>query len=100
MDYYNIPTNFTDAGKLLGLFEIRNAVEAVVLALPLLYAGFVYFPGDITWKIIAGLTLAIPAGGFAIIGINDDCLTRFIRIWWMWFWNRRNLLYRGEADEY
>ena len=98
MDYYNIPTNFTDSGKLLGLFEIRNAMEAVILALPLLYLGFVHVPGSLTVKIIVGMTLAIPVGGFALLGIYDDCLTRFVRVWWTWLRNRKNLLYRGEAD--
>ena len=27
---YHIPVNFTDAGKLFGVFEIRNAVETAV----------------------------------------------------------------------
>ena len=27
---YHIPVNFTDAGKLFGVFEIRNAVETVL----------------------------------------------------------------------
>ena len=27
---YYIPVNYTDAGKLFGLFEIRNAIESVV----------------------------------------------------------------------
>lgn len=34
---YYIPTNFTDAGRVLGLFEIRNLIEAVLLTLPILY---------------------------------------------------------------
>ena len=33
---YYIPVNYTDAGKLFGLFEIRNAIESVVLGLPVL----------------------------------------------------------------
>ena len=33
---YYIPTNFTDAGRIFGLFEIRNMVEAVILTLPAL----------------------------------------------------------------
>ena len=98
LDYYNIPANFTDSGKLLGLFEIRNTVEAVVIALPLLYLGFVCVPGSLTIKIIAGLTLAVPAGGFTLIGIYDDCVTRFVRVWWAWLRNRKNMLYRGDAN--
>ncbi len=34
---YYIPTNFTDAGRVMGLFEIRNLIEAVLLTLPMLY---------------------------------------------------------------
>ena len=33
---YHIPVNYTDAGKLFGLFEIRNVVEAVLIGLPVL----------------------------------------------------------------
>ena len=28
------PVNFTDAGRVLGLFELRNCIEAAVLAVP------------------------------------------------------------------
>ena len=31
-DVYHIPVNFTDAGRLFGLFEIRNAIETVLLS--------------------------------------------------------------------
>ena len=30
-----IPANFTDAGRLFGMFEIRNTGEAVFLCVPL-----------------------------------------------------------------
>lgn len=33
-DIYFIPVNFTDAGRVLGLFELRNCIEAAVLVLP------------------------------------------------------------------
>ena len=95
---YFIPTNFTDSGKLFGLFEIRNAIEAVILALPILYLAFVFTPADLTWKIIISLALAVPFGGFALIGIYDDCFTRFIKSWFIWRRNRKILLYRGDAD--
>ena len=32
---YIIPANYTDAGKLLGAFEIRNVIEALILCLPI-----------------------------------------------------------------
>ena len=102
MEYngYFIPANFTDSGKLFGLFEIRNAVEAVILALPILYFAFVLTPASLTWKIIVSLTFAVPFGGFALIGIYDDCITRFIKSWFIWRKNRKILLYRGDADGY
>ena len=95
---YFIPANFTDSGKLFGLFEIRNAVEAVILSLPVLYFAFVLTPAGLIWKIIVSLTLTVPVGGFALIGIHDDCLTRFIKSWFSWHKNRKILLYRGDAD--
>ena len=33
-DIYYIPVNFTDAGRVLGLFELRNCIEAAALAAP------------------------------------------------------------------
>ena len=35
-DIYFIPANFTDAGRVFGMFELRNCIEAVVLAAPTL----------------------------------------------------------------
>ena len=56
---YYIPVNYTDAGKLFGLFEIRNAIESVVLGLPVLGLCTALLPFTITWKIICD---AVPAG--------------------------------------
>ena len=33
IETYYIPTNFTDAGRVMGLFEIRNMVEAILLGI-------------------------------------------------------------------
>ena len=41
---YYIPTNFTDAGRVMGLFEIRNMIEAILLTLPILYLCIVLLP--------------------------------------------------------
>ncbi len=49
---YYIPTNFTDAGRVMGLFEIRNLVEAVLLTLPVLYLCLAFVPLSLTPKII------------------------------------------------
>ena len=96
MNEFFIPTNFEDSGKLAGLFNIRNVVEAGVLSLPFIYIVFKFVPVGLTWKIIIAAVFAIPVGGFALIGINDDPLTVFARNWWQWQRNKKILEYRGE----
>lgn len=96
--YYYIPANYTDAGRLFGLFEIRNAIEAVVLGLPILGACAAWLPLPITWKIVATLFLLVPVCGFALIGLKDDSLTRYLKTWWTWRRRRRVLTFRGEVN--
>lgn len=69
MDPYHIPANYTEAGRLLGYFEIRNTIEAAIAAIPLLFFSFAMLPVGITAKCIVGMILAIPSGGFALIGL-------------------------------
>ncbi len=78
-EVYHIPTNFTDAGRVKGLFELRNLVEAVVLTIPVLYLCIAFLP-------FAGL-----------IGVNDDSMTRWVKDWWRWRRRRRIILFRGEV---
>ena len=100
-DTYYIPVNFTDAGRLLGLFEIRNTVEAAVLGVPVLFLCAYLLPiASITTKIIVTLTVFVPVAGFALIGLNDDSLTRFLSVWWHWRRHRRVLSYRGEVCQH
>lgn len=74
---YHIPVNYTDAGKLFGLFEIRNVVEAVLIGLPVLALCARFLPLVITWKITVSLFFLVPTVGFALIGLKDDSLTRY-----------------------
>ncbi len=96
-DLYHIPVNYTDAGRILGVFEIRNVVEAVLLAVPTLYLCLALLPLPLKAKLIVTIVLVIPMGGFALIGIRDDSLTRWLRIWRRWRRNRRILYFRGET---
>lgn len=94
---YHIPANFTDAGRILGLFEIRNVVEAVLLAVPALYLCLALLPLALTPKIIVTMVIVIPITGFALTGIRDDSLTRWLKSWWGWRKKRRILYFRGEV---
>ena len=96
-EIYYIPTNFTDAGKVLGLFEIRNLIETIALTIPVLYGCIVLIPLELTTKIIVTLMVVVPVGGFGLIGINDDSLTRWVSSWWRWRRCRRMIYYRGEC---
>ncbi len=96
---YYIPTNFTDAGRVMGLFEIRNLIETVLLTLPILYLCFALIRLSLTPKIIVTLTIVVPVGGFGLMGINDDSLTRWLGSWWRWRKGRRIITYRGEAAQ-
>ena len=95
---YYIPVNYTDAGKLFGLFEIRNVVEAVLIGLPVLSLCARFLPFGLTWKITVSLFLLVPTVGFALIGLKDDSLTRYLKTWWLWRRRRRVVAYRGEVD--
>ena len=98
-EIYHIPANYTDAGRILGVFEIRNVVEAVLLALPTLYFCLALLPLAPKAKLIVTIVLVIPVGGFALIGIRDDSLTRWLRIWRRWRKRRRTLYFRGEVTQ-
>ena len=99
MTEFFIPANFEDSGKLLGVFRIRNVVEAGVLSLPFIYIVFKFVPLGLTGKIITSAFFAIPIGGFSLMGLNDDPLSLFVMSWWKWMKNRRILEYRGEVKK-
>ena len=95
-EVYHIPTNFTDAGRVMGLFELRNLVEAVILTVPVLYLCIAFLPLDLCTKIMVTLVIVVPVGGFGLIGINDDSLTRWVKDWWRWRKKRWIIQFRGE----
>ena len=95
---YYIPANFTDAGRVLGLFALRNLVEAVILTLPTLYLCVALIPLSLTPKIIITMAIIVPLGGFALTGISDDSLTRWLATWWHWRRSRRRIVFRGEVN--
>ena len=97
---YYIPANYTDAGRILGLFEIRNVVEAVALSVPVLYLCLLLLPLALTAKIIVTLIILVPVAGFALIGISDDSLIRYIKTRLHWHKKKRILTYRGEIDNH
>ena len=90
-----IPTNYTDAGKLLGLFEIRNVIECFILCVPLTLLTVWLSPFGLTGTIILVTVPVIAVGGFALIGVQDLSLFTFLRIYIRYRKNKRILTYRG-----
>ena len=95
---YYIPANYTDAGKIFGIFGVRNVIEAVLLGIPLLAFCLRFLPFGLTTKIVVTLIIFVPATGFAMMGINGDSLSRHLKAWLGWRKKRRILTYRGETD--
>ena len=92
---YYTPRQLHRRGRVIGLFELRNLVEAVILVLPVLYFCLVLLPLELTAKITVTLIIVVPLGGFGLIGVRDDSLTRWIAAWWRWRKKRRLMTYRG-----
>lgn len=90
-----IPTNYTDAGKLLGMFEMRNVVECMAICIPLTLLCIFFSPFGLTGTIILCLVLDITIGGFALLGVQDVSLLTFLRIYYRYRRNRRIITYRG-----
>lgn len=90
-----IPTNYTDAGKLLGMFEIRNVIEAAILCIPLVLLAIMLSPFGLTGTIILITVTVVIVGGFALIGVQDYSLFTFFRIYSRYRKNKRLITYRG-----
>lgn len=96
---YHLPTNYTDAGRIMGMFELRNLIETILLVVPVLYACIIYLPLTLTPKIVVIMVIIVPLAGFGLIGINDDSLGRWLSSWWRWRKGRRMISYRGEVTQ-
>ena len=93
-----IPVNFTDAGRLFGMFEIRNTVEAVFLCVPLAALLMRILPIPMLARITVTSVVIVVVGGFALIGIGDTSLLHFLRLYIRFRKNRKILTYRGKNN--
>ncbi len=89
-----IPTNYTDAGKILGMFEIRNVVETAAIGVPLIILILAASPFGLTWTVIGGAVIVVPVCGFGLLGVRDYSLLTFLRLYYAWRKGRRIIGYR------
>ena len=98
LDVYVIPPNFIESGKLFGgMFKLRNAIEAGVLAGG---CGMLVFkiPVSLTTKIIILCVISLPLAIFGLMGVDGESLSEFI-INVFKFLNNRRVLYRSDVDK-
>lgn len=97
LDVYVIPPNFIEGGKLFGgMFKMRNAIEAGILAGG---CGLLVFkiPVSLTTKMIILCITALPLAIFGLMGVEGESLSEFIINVFKFLKNRR-VLYRSDVD--
>lgn len=95
-DVYYIPPNFLQSGRLFGgAVRMRNAIEAVLIALltgiPIFRLGL-----SLTTRIVLLCLITLPITIFAVVGMDGDSLSEFAVNWFKWLFNRR-VLYRSDC---
>ena len=91
-----IPPNFIEKGKILnGTFDIRNAIESVVLSL-LIGVPVFHLPFSVTTRIIILCMTALPAAMVALIGIGGESITAFLMNALRFIKNRR-IIWRSDT---
>lgn len=99
-DIYIIPPNFIETGTILGgMFKIRNAIEAGILAVAIGVPVFLFVPMGLTARIIILCLTALPAALVALIGISGESLSRFLLLFLKYLRNRRIVGGDGEQQD-
>ncbi len=99
LDVYVIPPNFIEGGKLFGgMFKMRNAIEAGILAGGS-GAFILKLPASLTAKIIILCIVSLPLAIFGLIGVDGESLSEFVINVFRFLRNRRTL-YRSDVDEF
>lgn len=93
---YIIPVNFTDAGKLLGTFPVRNSIEALCLLVPVALICLNLSGLSFTVRLMLTVGIAVIICGVALVGINDDSLSQFLSAWLHWRRRQTVIFYRGK----
>ena len=79
--------------------------SAIIIAVIVLSAGItsliesvkkIFHPTEPVYTTVT-LVVIVPVGGFGLIGVNDDSMTRWLEDWWRWRRRRRIILFRGEV---
>lgn len=98
LDVYVIPPNFIEGGKLFGgMFSMRNAIEAGILAGGCAFLVF-KLPMSVTGKIIVLCLTSLPLAIFGLWGVDGESLSQYLVNVFKFIKNRRRI-YRSDIDE-
>ena len=99
LDVYVIPPNFIEGGKLFGgMFKMRNAIEAGILAGGCALLVFKLLL-SLTGKIIVLCLTSLPLAIFGLLGVDGESLSQYIVSVIKFLRNRRRL-YRSDVDDF
>ena len=99
LDVYVIPPNFIEGGKLFGgMFKMRNAIEAGILAGGCALLVF-KLPLSLTGKIIVLCLTSLPLAIFGLLGVDGESLSQYAVSVFKFLKNRRRL-YRSDIDDF
>jgi uncharacterized membrane protein YgcG len=93
---FYIPPNFTDSGKIMGMFKTRNLAEAAIFAVvPGYFTLSTLLPYiGIAASICITIFVFIPIFIFCLIGINEDSVLTFLSHVVAFFKNRKKMRFK------
>lgn len=69
-----VPANYTDSGRVLGMFKTRNFIDALIVILVVGYPEVKFITLELTIKAAIICVTMIPLIAFSLIGISGDSL--------------------------
>lgn len=95
-DIYYFPDNYTNSGRIFnGMIEVRNLIEAITIAVIMIFVEMVLCGIQINAKGVAIMIITIgPFFLVGLIGINGDSLSQFFIALINFLKNKRKLRYR------
>jgi len=101
VETYLIPNNFIDEGRVFnGAIRTRYLVEAIVMFLIIALPCWILIPKTVEAKFGIVLGCSLPLAMFALVGINGDSFSGFLKNAWKWRKERQIMLFNDHARTY
>lgn len=98
---YLIPNNFIDEGRVFnGAIRTRYLIEAIIIFIAIAGPCWLFIPNTVTAKFGITLGCSLPFTMLALVGINGDSLSGFIKAAWSWRKERQIMLYNDNTRTY